>query len=959
MPFLRDIIALIVTPPGDLVYHLITLFAIQIILGIAVGHWNRNRRDPAAIRLLIAGFVFALARAVLMLVAMLHRIGMLQSNVVLPPLERYLDLVTLLLAIWAFLPLLKQHVRLGVMILISSLLIATGVYAAFAALWPQEALDVSYNGYWQERVWVLSGIILLGVAFVASLIRRIDDWSWAACLFAIWLTGYTLQFINPALTESHTAGWIRLANLAALPLVASLVYRRALSAPPVSVAADVDEDVSTAIISILDATQRIENTQDTEAALNLAAPSIAHTLEADMVAIGLPSSDSGKKLRIIALYPSTGTMLAHREPTLLISRYPLLANAIKTGHLQHAKAPSKDPSITALYHQLGFEHSGPLLAQPLVHEDKDKDEGDWLGILLAGLNSQRHWSIRDEQIVQAIGAAITTALVNAPRRGESAKLQETLARTRQLAQQVADLETELEHQRQRAEELATTLRLREEQSPAEGKSEAEIWQREMQELIETRDEIAVELTRWKEQAKQLAHVNESLQQQLTQATSQDTLSLEAELAQLRDKVQHLSQANNDLQQQLAQARLDSVPEQALSHISYQRLPSDILGTRGILISDEEGHILLASQGARYLVGQSRAMLEGTSIQTLFTEPGWNESVSALLHPESQSSQTLTVTVKLDDKAMRAELTRIPDIPGGMGTLAVMLYPAEVCPDPNDMVTSLIQELRTPMTSINSYTDLLLGESVGILGEMQRQFLQRINANIMRMEGLLEDLVRATTIDSEQLSLSPEPVDPIKVIEEAITSLSTQFSERQVGVQMDLPTKLPPIHADRDSLYQIVLRLLSNACQCSQPNTKIQVHARLEEYSDDISGLPNYLFMSVTDTGGGIAPEDQRRVFQRLYRADNPLIDGLGDTGVGLSVAKALVETQGGRIWVESEKGEGSTFSFILPLGTDQKSNQAPDPLQLPSLPTFPDPDPSPGRVDDDTAPKREEPEDLS
>jgi signal transduction histidine kinase len=81
----------------------------------------------------------------------------------------------------------------------------------------------------------------------------------------------------------------------------------------------------------------------------------------------------------------------------------------------------------------------------------------------------------------------------------------------------------------------------------------------------------------------------------------------------------------------------------------------------------------------------------------------------------------------------------------------------------------------------------------------------------------------------------------------------------------------------------------------------------------MDSVPSYLFMSVTDTGGGIAPEDQRRLFQRLYRADNPTIKGVGDTGVGLSIAKALVETQGGRIWVESDPGIGSTFGFILPL----------------------------------------------
>ena len=187
-----------------------------------------------------------------------------------------------------------------------------------------------------------------------------------------------------------------------------------------------------------------------------------------------------------------------------------------------------------------------------------------------------------------------------------------------------------------------------------------------------------------------------------------------------------------------------------------------------------------------------------------------------------------------------------------------------------------------------------------------------------MGGLLEDLVRVAAIDTGQVSLKPERVNLIGVIEEAIMSLSSQFSERELAVQMDMPSELPPVEADRDSLYQIVQHLLSNACQCSQPSTEIVVRSHLEEHDDLVEGLPDYLFVSVTDTGGGVAPEDQRRVFQRLYRADNPLITGLGETGVGLSIAKALVEAHGGRIWVEGEMGVGSTFNFILPLSSEDE-----------------------------------------
>jgi signal transduction histidine kinase len=245
---------------------------------------------------------------------------------------------------------------------------------------------------------------------------------------------------------------------------------------------------------------------------------------------------------------------------------------------------------------------------------------------------------------------------------------------------------------------------------------------------------------------------------------------------------------------------------------------------------------------------------------------------------------------------------------------------------NEMIISLIHELRTPMTSITSYADLLLGESVGILGETQRQFLQRINANIERLGGVLEDLAKVTAVDTSHVSLSPGPTDLIDVVENALMSLSTEFHERSVGVQMNMPSELPPIQVDRDSLHQIVVRLLSNACQSSQPGTEVTIQARVEAYDDHVDDLPDYLFMSVTDTGGGIAPEDQRRVFQRLYRADNPTIEGVGDTGVGLSIAKALVETQGGRIWAERDMGVGTTFSFILPLSHESDRHLAPEDL---------------------------------
>ena len=233
----------------------------------------------------------------------------------------------------------------------------------------------------------------------------------------------------------------------------------------------------------------------------------------------------------------------------------------------------------------------------------------------------------------------------------------------------------------------------------------------------------------------------------------------------------------------------------------------------------------------------------------------------------------------------------------------------------EVLTSIVQELRTPMTSITGYTDLLLGESVGILGAMQRQFLQRVKANIERMDGMLGDLIGVTAIDTGRLKIEPEPVEVAQVIEETVLAAAGLLRDRELAVRIELADPLPRLHADRDSLHQIIQHLLSNAALCSPSNSEIVVRAQAPAEMADGTGAPALLLFSVTDRGGGIAPEDRRRAFNRMYRADHPLVQGLGETGVGLSISKALVEAQGGRIWVDSEMGVGSTFTFVLPLNT--------------------------------------------
>jgi len=226
----------------------------------------------------------------------------------------------------------------------------------------------------------------------------------------------------------------------------------------------------------------------------------------------------------------------------------------------------------------------------------------------------------------------------------------------------------------------------------------------------------------------------------------------------------------------------------------------------------------------------------------------------------------------------------------------------------EVVTSISQELRQPMSSIVGYSDLLLGESVGILGALQRKFVERIKGSTERIGNLIDDLIQVTTLETGLNELKPEPVDLNLIIDNAMSYTSSQVREKNISLHLDLPKNVAPIYADREALQQILIHMLQNAGSASPMEGN--VHLRVQTKAEDGK---EYVLIQVSDTGGGIPVEDLPRVFTRLYRADNVLIQGVGDTGVGLSIAKTLTEAQKGRIWVESEVGTGSTFSVLLPI----------------------------------------------
>ncbi|RME08018.1 MAG: GAF domain-containing protein [Anaerolineae bacterium] len=232
---------------------------------------------------------------------------------------------------------------------------------------------------------------------------------------------------------------------------------------------------------------------------------------------------------------------------------------------------------------------------------------------------------------------------------------------------------------------------------------------------------------------------------------------------------------------------------------------------------------------------------------------------------------------------------------------------------NDFISFVAHELKTPMTSIRGYTDLLLGGAMGELNEGQRNFLQIVRANVSRMATLVSDLSDISRIEAGKLRLDFQAVDLNEVIEETVRSQRHSLDGKQQELIVESPPDLPPVWGDRTRLVQILVNLVSNAHKYSPENARIRIRAAVSDNLWDEDGAPQVVRVDVEDNGIGMTEEDQAKIFSKFFRSENPEARSAPGSGLGLNITKNLVEMQGGKIWFVSEFGKGTTFSFTIPV----------------------------------------------
>ncbi len=232
----------------------------------------------------------------------------------------------------------------------------------------------------------------------------------------------------------------------------------------------------------------------------------------------------------------------------------------------------------------------------------------------------------------------------------------------------------------------------------------------------------------------------------------------------------------------------------------------------------------------------------------------------------------------------------------------------------EFVSFVSHELKQPMTSMRGYTDLLASGAAGELSETQHSFLETIRSNVNRMNSLVSGLLDISRIESGRIRINLSDVSVEQMIEEALRTIRQQIEEKEQQLAVEVAPDLPLVRGDRERLVQILTNLVSNAYKYTPSGGRITVQAQPTGAAGD--GTRNgFVMCSVTDTGVGMSPQDQERLFTKYFRSEDPAVRSESGTGLGLVITKSLVELQGGEIWVESEQGQGSTFAFTIPVAS--------------------------------------------
>lgn len=867
------------SPLGSLVYHLLLFLAVQAALSMAWGEWRRARHEQAR-RLLLAMVGLLVVRASYIVAALLALAGWAQSWVLLPPVERFADTASIVFLGWAFMPPAQRRLRAWDLLFGTNLFLTVGACIAFTLLWGQASVPANYNTSWQALVWSLWQIGLILLAALAVVRSRDEGWGVFFLAMLLMLLGRPLQIAYPG-NVPHLPTWERLANLMAYPLLTVAVYQNIvvglrLHSLQLQDISQASLDQIKSLLFLFDASRRMSGSLDLPAVLDNAVEGIARALQADQCAIAFPAENDPGQMRLVAIHNPV------RQGRGEVVTFPLEYQFIVQQAIRRRKyvlsEEADNVQLKVLFALMGSSEIGPLLVQPLLAE------GESIGAIIVGNSrSKRPFTPNEAKLCQSMAEQVVIAIQNARQyKAAQARIEElnrTLAEERRVAQQTREQLRMLTERLTGFQAEMEELRRREEMAR------------------EARNALEIKLVSSRAEADALAERVTVLETDLAQAHANAEAQLrwhKEELARYQAEWEEASQATERLQ-----ALVQGI-------------------TTGLLVADAEGAIQEANVAAEILLERDSGELHGMALAAVSDDKRWQQAVASALGGEA-----VRLTVRIGANSLLCDIAPLPTPNGAQGYIqGIVAILQDISVEAEEQrvrletIASLVGELRTPITTILSYTDLLLGESVGILGEAQRNFLQRIRAGAEQLAHMTNSLAQKAVPDERWTGPQWQPVDVGQLINRAVAGSHSYIEEKSLHLDLEVPDNLPPIRADPDYLRRVLTNLLSNACLASAEGGRISITAArsdgavLHREQPDLEG-DGFVIVSVRDSGGGLSDEALSRVFDRGRPSRTPR--GLGESGAGLALVKALVEAHGGRLWVETEQGVGTTFSFVLPV----------------------------------------------
>jgi two-component system phosphate regulon sensor histidine kinase PhoR len=363
----------------------------------------------------------------------------------------------------------------------------------------------------------------------------------------------------------------------------------------------------------------------------------------------------------------------------------------------------------------------------------------------------------------------------------------------------------------------------------------------------------------------------------------------------KDESAQLSHAFNEMSSNL-KSMVDTISEDRAKLMSILDNMAD-----GVILTDPEGNVVLTNRMVRSLFSIKDVSTEVKPLIEIIREHELNDTLKASLETgheqvtqfESSTSNRYlrAIALPVDQDKARGALVLIQDLTE-LRSLQTMR---------RELVGNISHELRTPLAGIKAMVETLQDGAIDDRGTAN-DFLSRVEDEVDRLTQLVTELTELSRIETGRAELDIKPVNLNNLVETVITQLDPQAERQGLNIEKELATDLPAVPTDSERIRQVIANLVHNAIKFTDSGGRITIKTAVEGESVNVA---------ISDTGIGIAAEDLPHVFERFYKVDKART-GQG-TGMGLAIAKHIVEAHNGRIWVESETGRGSTFTFNLPL----------------------------------------------